>query len=86
MLPPARIGDSRLRTMPPTWNNGIMLKQTSLELRPQEAMTHTAPTASVSRVYDTVFFLPLHAFTRQITALGMLLIPLRINDLDGWPS
>ena len=55
--------------MPPTWNNGIMLKQTSLELRPQEAMTHTAPTASVSRVYDTVFFLPLHAFTRQIRAL-----------------
>ena len=38
-----------------------MLKHTSVALRPQDAITHTAPTASVSRVYATVFFLPLHA-------------------------
>ena len=59
--PPAKMGDRRLRTMPPTWNSGIMLKHTSVALRPQDAITHTAPTASVSRVYATVFFLPLHA-------------------------
>ena len=59
--PPAKIGDRRLRTIPPTWKSGIMLKQTSFVLKPQEAMTHTAPTASVSKVYETVFFLPLRA-------------------------
>lgn len=59
--------------MPPTWNSGIMLKHTSVALRPQDAITHTAPTASVSRVYATVFFLPLHAMPCSVQGCCLVL-------------
>ena len=83
--PPAKIGDKRLRTMPPTWNSGIMLKHTSFALRPQEAITHTAPTASVSRVYGTVFFLPLNHPHGLLSAVGYFVsIAPNIDTLWGW--
>ena len=63
--------------MPPTWNSGIMLKHTSVALRPQDAITHTAPTASVSRVYATVFFLPLHAMPYSVQGCWLVLSALQ---------